>query len=326
MMRKAVAACAGVLALGVLGAAVAPGGQDDKVQLRYRFEKGQKFRLAVQFTAVAKMEQIPEVLRGLLGEKPLDIRFEGLLESEVREVGEDGRAALEGKWRTMKAKGSVTMSEFDYEYDSEKPEADKGRKKERPPDEMPMVNIEENLRTLARETLRISVDPSGRVRMRDGGGGGAEGMGDFLEQVLSLNGLMGPFPKDPVGRGDSWKGDDKIMLPGVGAMLGITVRSENRVESQEKVGDRDCALIQSKFTVGGEGERKDDPNNAVPLQLKTTGEGEGKTWFCAREGMVARSRNSLTARFSLGGIPDPNGGGDVEVKGTLKIDQSHELK
>ncbi len=317
MARKVLPPVAWVLALSSLGVT----GRDDKVLLRYRFERGRKIRLSIGFAAVVKLDQVPESLKGLWGETLVDIKVDGVIDSEVREVGDDGKAVVDGKWRTLKAKGSWLSGDVDFAYDSEKPDEGKARKREGPGDDLLMGDVESGLRALVREPVVLSVDVLGGVKIKEGGGE----MGGFIEQVLLLNGLMGPLPKDPVGRGDGWKGDEKIHLPGVGEALSIVVRSENRYESDEVVDGHDCALIRSKLTVGGEGGAKMDMNNPFPFQMKTTGEGEGKLWFCRGRGMAAKCKTSLGVRFSVALTPD-DGGDEIEIKGTLKIDQGHDMK
>jgi len=309
-----------VILAGVL---LAASGSQDKVAFRYRFEKGQKLALEIRYSVQVKLEKVPEAFQGLLSETPADLKIEGLLESEVREVAAEGGAALEGRWRTLRAKGAWMLGEVDFHHDAEKG-AEAGGAKKPSSGESPAVlfDLEEGLRAMARETVRFFVEPSGRVRMRSAG---APVVGDMSEQFLSLNGLMGPFPKEPLGKGDSWKGDEKITMPGVGGAMALAVRSENRYEADEPVGGRSCALLRSKFSVGGEGAgRKEDPDNPLPFRLKTSGEGEARTWFSPEEGMSARHQGSLRGDLVVG-LPD-GGGGEIELRMVLKIEQGYEVK
>jgi hypothetical protein len=77
--------------------------------------------------------------------------------------------------------------------------------------------------------------------------------------------------------------------------------------------------------VGGEGGDKKEDDNPLPVRFKTSGEGEAKTWFCVRQGMVARHKSNLNVNLTVG-FPDPGGGGDLEIKSVLRIDQGHEVK
>jgi hypothetical protein len=167
------------------------------------------------------------------------------------------------------------------------------------------------------------VEKDGRLKVQESGG--ARGMGGMSSQFLSLNGLMGSLPKDKVAKGGSWKSDEKLAMPGVGGTVDIRIKSENTYAADEKVGDYACALIQSKYTVGGEGEGKQaDPAQGFSFKMKTSGEGEGKLWFAAKEGRAAKAQNALKVKVSAT-VPNPGGGDDIEIKATLKIDQSHEL-
>lgn len=308
----------GFWALWLAGAS----GPDDKAVFRYRFEKGQKLALEVRYSVQVKLEKVPEAFQGLLSETPADLKIEGLLEAEVGEVAAEGGAALEGRWKRLSAKGGWMLGEVDFQHDAgqggvapKKPVAGEALP--------PLFDLEEGLRAMARETVRFFVEPSGRVRMR---GTGPPIVGEMSEQFLSLNGLMGPFPKDPLGGGDSWKGEAKIIVPGVGGTVSVTVRSENRYESDEPVGGRSCAVLRSKYLIGGEGRgQKEDPDQPLPFRLKTSGEGEARTWFGVEEGMSARHQGSLRADLVVG-FPDPGGGGDIELRMVLRIGQAYERK
>jgi hypothetical protein len=139
---------------------------------------------------------------------------------------------------------------------------------------------------------------------------------------------MGSLPKEKVGVGDKWKATDQLTIPGIGQMK-INLKSENTYEKKETVGDQECALIKSKFTIGttaDEGGKDDGSDGGSMFNLKTkmTGDGEGQTHFAVKAGRTAKTANKLSVKINAT-MDDPQGGDPLEFKGTLKIDQEHEL-
>jgi hypothetical protein len=116
----------------------------------------------------------------------------------------------------------------------------------------------------------------------------------------------------------------KLGMPGVGGAVDIRVKSENVWESTETVNGKPCALIKSKFTVGGEGKAEQEGDNPFNIKMKTTGDGEGKTYFCAKEGFPARVSSNLKVKLSAV-VPNPGGGDEMDIKATLRIEQLIEI-
>jgi len=294
----------------------------DKSELRYRFEKGSKFPLKVTYSMGVKLDKIPEAFQGVLPEELLTLKFEGSLDMEVKETAEGGKTVLEGTWKTMKAKGVVMINDVDFSYDADKKgEAPKKKAEGDDPALQGLADIEDQLRQMSTQPLKLKVDDRGQVTMD---GATAKGMGQMNVMFLSLNGLMGPLPKDAVAKGDSWKGEMKIPLPGPLEAVEIKVVSENTWDSMEDVGGRSCALIKSKFSVAGEGQAEGG-GNALNIKMKTTGEGSGKTSFAVKEGGLAKMQGGLTVKLAAS-FPNPGGGDDLEIKATLKMEQSFEMK
>src|SRR5438128_1939321 len=111
MMTKLVAAT--LACLFCVAASAAPpldparGRQDEKSELRYGFKKGEKFPLKLTYAMGVKLDKVPEAFQGVLSDEPVNLKLEGTLDMEVKEVTESGKAVLEGTWKTMKAKGAV---------------------------------------------------------------------------------------------------------------------------------------------------------------------------------------------------------------------------
>ena len=303
--------------------AAAASAQDGKVELRYKFQKGEKFAMKMGYSMGVKLDKVPEAFQGVLSDEPVNLKFDGTLAVEVKEVAEDGKAVLEGTWKTMKAKGAVMVNDVDFTYDAEKKgEAKPKKKEEGDPGLQGFFDLEDQLRNMAQTPLKLTVDALGKVTSD---GASAKGMGEMSAMFLSLNGLMGPLPKKGVGQGDTWKEEMKLGMPGVGGAVDIRVKSDNVWESTETLDGRACAVIKSKFTVGGEGKADQEGDNPFNIKMKTQGEGEGKTCFCAKDGFPAKVSSFLKVKLSAT-VPNPGGGEEMDIKATLKIEQVIEIK
>jgi hypothetical protein len=314
MMRRAVAAW--VAAVGLLATA---GAQEttDKQQLQYSWKKGDKFALVSKYAMSVKLDKVPEALQGVLSDEPAALKLEANLDVEVKEVAENGTATLEGQWKTLTAKGHVMVNDVDFSYDAAK-KTDKPEKKPEAggADGLPgLPNLEDTFRHAVQQPVKIQVDRRGRMKVETGGKS-REGM-DWL--FYSMNGLMGSLPAEKVGRGDKWKDEFKPSLPGAGAILDVKSAVESTIVGEENA----CLVIQSKFTVGGGGEKKDgDPSLA--FKMKASGEGEGKTLFDPKAGRLSKCQHALKSRVEAE-IPNPGGGDAIDLKATVKIDQSNEI-
>lgn len=317
------------LLAGILVASVAltPSGaigQDGKLELRYSFTKGEKFTFRLKHGLSVRIDKVPEVLQGVLPEDPIDVKFEGLLDAEVTGVAENGSASVSAVWRTAKAKGHMMVNDIDFDYDAAKDAAKKGDdkpKKEEDPALQGFGDLQDQLGKMVRAPLKFTVDTLGKITFADGGGK----MGEMESVFRSLNGLMGPLPKDKVGKGDSWKDELKLGMPGVGGNVDIKIRSQNTIDAAEKVGDDDCLVVKSKFSVGKlPGEKDDGPAPGIEAKIKTEGEGEGKTYFSTTRNRAIKSQSALKVKVSAT-IPNPGGGEEMDLKAQLKVESSHEL-
>ncbi|MFN3483920.1 MAG: hypothetical protein ACK44W_00290 [Planctomycetota bacterium] len=301
------------VAAGLLGPV-----QDEKLELRYRFAAGDRFPLKIRQSLSVKLDQVPEALQGILTADPVDLKIEARLDMEVKEAPGEGPARLEGRWRRFAAKGRLLVQDVDYVYDAEG--AGKARAPEAAPGGEPLqglLQLEERLEKLVREPLRLSVDRLGKVRLE---GASGRRMEEIQTVFLSLHGLMGALPEARVARGDSWKGEVDLGVPGLAGAVGFKIRSENTYAEDGAVGDVPCAVIRSKYTVA-EGERGE---RGVEIPVKTAGDGEGKVYFRVKDGRPARAESRLNVRLEVT-APDPGGGDPFEIKGTIRIDQVQEL-
>lgn len=297
--------------------------QDGKHELRYTFKKGEKLTFAITHSVNVKLDKVPELLQGVITDDPVSMKLEGVVDLEVGEVGENGAAVLNGKWRTAKAKGHVMVNDIDFEYDSSKPD---DKKKPDPAAEDPALagfgDLQDQLAKMVRAPLKLSADRLGKISVVEGAGK----LGEIESVFRSLNGLMGVLPKEKVGKGDQWNDDLKLGMPGVGGNVEIKIRAQNSVDALEKLEGKDVLVIKSKYAVGGKpGDGPEAAPAGIDAKIKTEGEGEGKTLFSTSDGRALKSTNALKVRVSAT-IPNPGGGEDMELKAQVKVDTSHTLK
>jgi hypothetical protein len=296
--------------------------QDTKLELRYAFKKGEKFSYKLVHNLSVRLDKVPEILQGVVPEDPIDVKFEALIDMEVTEVGENGTALVLGTWKTAKAKGHVMVNDIDFDYDVAKAVAEKPKKKE---EEDPALqsfgDLQDTLAKMVRTPLKLSVDTQGKVSISEGSGR----LGEMESAFRSLNGLMGPLPKEKVGKGDSWKDELKLGMPGVGGNVDIKIRSINTIDSLEKQGDDDCVVVKSKYSVGRlPGEKEEAPPPGIEAKIKTEGEGEGKTTFSLTKNRALQSHSLLKVKVSAS-IPNQGGGDDLDLKAQLKVETAHEM-
>jgi len=307
-------------AVGVLALAAALGAQDGKTELRYRFEKGERFPLGLAYSVALKLDKIPDAFQGVVGEEPINVRLEGLLRVEVTEAGEAG-ATLEGTWSKLRAKGVLMIQDIDFSYEEGKPGAAPAAAPAQDPGFGGAFNLAERLEKMTGEKLVLKVDRLGKITSVTGAGRGA---GELDALFISLNGLMGPLPAEKTARGGAWKGESKLGLPGLGGALGILVRSESTWEGEETVDGRTCAFIRSKLAVSDPEGAKKDEASPFKLSMKSTGGGEGKLLFSPADGRLARSESSIQVRIKANA--NPGGGDEIDLEATLKVEQLYERK
>jgi hypothetical protein len=325
MNRTALAALLFVFGLSALAPFdAAQGKQDGKTELRYALKKGDKFLFRLKHSVTVKLDKVPELLQGILSDDPVAVAFDGAVDMEVTDVSETGTALISGAWKTAKAKGHILVNDIDFDFDAAKKVEAKPKKKEDPDD--PAVpgfaDFQDLLEKMVQLPLKLSVDNLGTVSFRDGSGK----LGQIESAFRTLNGMMGPLPKDKVGKGDSWKDEIKFGMPGVGNTLEIKIRTVNTVESLGKVDGVDCAVIKSKFAVGKLPGEKDDapPADALGPKIKTDGGGDATTVFSIAAGRAAKATSALRIKVSAA-IPNPGGGEEMDLKAQLKVDTQTEL-
>ena len=261
--------------IALVAALVALAPCQDKVDLRWKWEKGRE--LLFKNTQTQTME---------IGGAAIEQQNSMTYSMTAQEVDEKGVATLLVKYEAMAAKGSGFM---EYEYDSEKD-------KEAPKD--PQVAT---MAKLVGQTFTLKISPKGQVSdvkgfekimdllMKDlEDQPQAEMMRAAFKQMFSDDAMKSTFqqmapqlPKDPVAKGETWKDAFTFKMAMFGSMkFGITSTLEDFKDG--------VAVIKQDYTVEMKADEQPDPNNplaAAGVELKNS-KGKATLRFSGTDGAL----------------------------------------
>lgn len=261
--------------IALVAALVALAPCQDKVDLRWKWEKGRE--LLYRNTQTQQME---------IGGAAIEQQTSMTYSMAAQEVDAEGTATLLVKYEAMAAKGSGFM---EYEYDSEK---DKEAPKE------PQVAT---MAKLVGQSFTMKISPKGQVSEVKGfekimdllmkdleDQPQAEMMRAAMKQMFSDDAMKSTFqqmapqlPKDAVGKGDAWKDAFTFKMAMFGSMkFGIASRLEDVKDG--------VAVIQQDYTVEMKADDAPDPNNplaAAGVELKDS-KGKSTLRFSVADGAL----------------------------------------
>lgn len=182
--------------------------QDGKIDLRWKFEKGQ----ALSYKTVQK--------NGFeAGGIAVEQEMSQVMSLTTTEVDDKGTGTLTVKYESLAARGTGLL-EYDYDSEKDKKESDN-----------PMVKV---LAKLVGQSFTVKVTPTGQVSEVKGfekilekmaAEGGDEGTNMMLKQMLSNDTMktmmqqwFSPLPSEKVGKGDGWTNDVSMPVPPLGQM------------------------------------------------------------------------------------------------------------
>ena len=282
-----------VLALAL--SALAPGRQEEKVLLQWKFQEGMQLRYRTS----------QKITTGLDGE-PLVREQSFTYGMRVKEVDAKGTATIEMKYESMAMKSTGLM---EYEYDSEKDED--------PPDEVGGAAVT----GLLGKTFTIKMNPSGRVLEVHGLDKllvkllkGEEGATPMLRQMVSdksmksmLQQMSPPLPEKKVGKRDRWTDTFEIDFAMIGTMKFTLDSTLKGVEEGNAMIGQDIK-IELKPAVGDDGDRLQGAVEIVEIK------GKAGTVFSTRRGLFLSSDSTIMMTLSAGGKEIP-----IKIEGSFKL-------
>lgn len=263
----------------------------DKVELRWKWEKGQE--LVYKSTQKTVME---------FGGQPLDQQMGFTYSMTVSEVSDGGEATLLVKYLAVTTKGMGPGGEF--EYDSEKD-------KEPPADGPAALQAR-----MVGQSFTMKMNPMGRVTdvkgydkvleaMMKGAGDDTGAMRAQLKQMFNNDTFKGmmqqmapPLPETKVGKGDAWANDFVVKMPMVGGMKFATKAKLSDLQGGQAVIDQD---IEVKMV--GADDNKDNPLAGL-IEIKD-GKGKATATFSVEKGCFVSQKSTMEMKISAQGNEMP---------------------
>lgn len=262
----------------------------EKVELRWKFQKGQEFRYRMTQKSTIDMA-------GVTMEQTMRMT----LAYQVEEVSEDGTASLKIKYESVAAKSEGPV---EYDYDSE-------RDKEAPknPALVPMARM-------VGLSLQMKMEPTGRIREVKGfnqlidallkeleNEPQAAMMREMFKQSFSDEALQSTFqqssfllPSSPVAKGESWKEESTLKLPMIGKM---TMSGQTRLADLR---GPEAYLEQDFKMEPREDKAPADPNNPMAGLVQVSGvKVRSKAVFSLERGRLLQIQSDTTMTMTAAG-------------------------
>ncbi len=264
--------------------------QDGKVDLRWKFQKGQQLWYQVTQSTTIDMA-------GMTMEQSNRTTYS----HSVADVDEAGTATLNVKYEAVAAKATGIQ---EYDFDSEK--------QKEPDTDNPTVRM---LSRMVGQSFTLKMGPNGKVREVKGFDKIFEALFKGLEddpqmqmarQMLKqsysdeaiqsmMQQMYMPLPEGAVEKGDSWKTDLTIQLPFVGkSSLSGTCRLAD-LQGPD-------AHLEQEWKMGTKEEGEDKENNPLAGMIQISGmKGKSKGVFSLERGLFLSTRTDSTMVMVSGG-------------------------
>lgn len=282
-----------LLALALVATVSTAIAQDaDKVELKWKFTKGESLRYEMTYSVDASVGGI-------------DIKQEMLFAFTmgVQEIAENGVATIETRYDRVKLKMSGVM-EAEYDSDAPKKEEEKKEGEEGMPDIAGMMG--KMFGAMVGKSVTMKMNPRGEILEVKGFDKimeemtkalGDEAQGEMLKQMMSEDQMKQMFqsgwamlPDKPVAKGDTWDHKMETKMAGVG-----TITMKNKLTLKELRNGGKDAVIKVDTKIEG---KPDDEGGMVEL---TDGKMDSEIGWSLEKGRMESMTGTMTMKMAAGG-------------------------
>jgi len=261
----------------------------DKVELRWKWEKGQEY--------VYKSSQ-----KTLLefGGQPMDQQMGYKYSLTVAGVAESGEATITVKYLAVVTKGTGPTGEYDYDSEKDK--------------EVPTEGPAAMQAKMVGQSFTMKMTPAGRVTdvqgydkvleaMTKGDGEENAAMRAQLKQMFNnetFKGMMQqmapPLPDQKVGKGDTWANDFTVKMPMIGGMM-FTMKSTLADLKENN------AQIDQDIKIELKGGDKDNPLAGL-IEMKDA-KGKASAVYSVDKGCFLSQKSAMEMKLAVQGMEMP---------------------
>jgi hypothetical protein len=261
----------------------------DKVELRWKWQKGQEY--------IYKSSQ-----KTLLefGGQPMDQQMGYKYSLTVADVSESGEATITVKYLAVITKGTGPAGEYDYDSEKDK--------------EAPTEGPAAMQAKMVGQSFTMKMTPAGRVTdvqgydkvleaMTKGEGEENAAMRAQLKQMFNNDTFKGmmqqmapPLPDQKVGKGDTWASDFTVKMPMIGGMT-FTMKSTLADLKENN------AQIDQDIKIELKGGDKDNPLAGL-IEMKDA-KGKASAVYSVEKGCFLSQKSAMEMKIAVQGMEMP---------------------
>jgi hypothetical protein len=265
--------------------------QDEKLELRWKWEKGRELIYKTQQKTIME-----------LGGAPMGQEISNTYSMTVTSVAENGDATVTMKYLALGAKGNGPTGEYDYDSEKDK--------------EPPTTGPAAFQAKMLGQSFVMKMTPTGKVTDVQGfekileemlkgqpaDDGGATKM--QLKQMFSNDAFKGmmqqmapPLPDAKVGKSDTWNNEFTVKVPMLGSMNYVMKSTMSELQDKKATIDQDIAISLKP------GADKDNPFAGM-IEIKDA-KGKAQSVFSASKGCFLSQKTTMEMLIGVGGQAMP---------------------